>query len=146
MSNGSDMEHFTENQMTKLLDAMEQRENDLRAQVSSERERAMEMYTQLDGVAGDEADQALTKIRAGIENELIDRHVRELAAPEAARGRVAEGTYGVCVECGEPIGFGRLNAYPAALRCANCQTQHEKTFAGTPFAVALTRARGENAA
>lgn len=126
------MEHLTESQVKRLLDAMEQREAELRDQVSGERERAMEMYTQLEGVAGDEADQALTKIRAGIENELIDRHVRELAALEAARGRVAEGTFGACVECGDPIGFGRLKAYPSAPRCADCQTLREKTFAGTP--------------
>src|SRR3972149_6988540 len=99
---GPHMEHLTESQVKRLLDAMEQREVELRDQVSGERERAMEMYTQLEGVAGDEADQALTKIRAGIENELIDRHVRELAALEAARGRVGEGAVGARVGGGGP--------------------------------------------
>lgn len=126
------MQYLTERETESLLRTMQEREDELRTQVEGERERAMEMYTQLEGVAGDEADQALTKIRAGIENELIDRHLRELAALEAARARVAEGTFGSCVECGGPIGFGRLKAYPAALRCADCQTLREKTFAGAP--------------
>jgi len=82
------MEHLTESQVKRLLDAMEQREAELRDQVSGERERAMEMYAQLEGVAGDEADQALTKIRAGIENELIDRHVRELGELQELGGGV----------------------------------------------------------
>lgn len=34
-----------------------------------------------------------------------------------ARTRVAEGTYGVCEVCGEPIPEGRLEARPWATRC-----------------------------
>lgn len=34
-----------------------------------------------------------------------------------ARARVAEGTYGVCEVCGEPIPEGRLEARPWATRC-----------------------------
>jgi RNA polymerase-binding transcription factor DksA len=34
-----------------------------------------------------------------------------------ARRRVAEGTYGTCEVCGEPIPGGRLEARPWATRC-----------------------------
>jgi DnaK suppressor protein len=34
-----------------------------------------------------------------------------------ARRRVADGTYGVCEVCGEPIPEGRLEARPWATRC-----------------------------
>lgn len=34
-----------------------------------------------------------------------------------ARQRVADGTYGVCEVCGEPIPEGRLEARPWAVRC-----------------------------
>ena len=34
-----------------------------------------------------------------------------------ARRRVADGTYGVCEVCGEPIPVGRLEARPWATRC-----------------------------
>jgi DnaK suppressor protein len=34
-----------------------------------------------------------------------------------ARRRVADGTYGVCEVCGEPIPAGRLEARPWANRC-----------------------------
>jgi DnaK suppressor protein len=34
-----------------------------------------------------------------------------------ARQRVAEGSYGTCEECGEPIPEGRLEARPWATRC-----------------------------
>lgn len=34
-----------------------------------------------------------------------------------ARERVADGTYGACEVCGEPIPEGRLEARPWAVRC-----------------------------
>jgi RNA polymerase-binding transcription factor DksA len=84
------------------------------------------MASQFDGVIGDGADFAGARIRAGIESELMDRHLRDLAALDAARARVEAGTYGICVECAEPIGFERLRLNPAAPRCAGCQAMREK--------------------
>jgi DnaK suppressor protein len=43
---------------------------------------------------------------------------------EALR-RLDEGLYGVCEECGAPIGEGRLKALPFARRCIACQEQAE---------------------
>lgn len=115
-------------QLQALVAAMEAREQDLRARIAGERERASaEMASQFDGVIGDGADFAGARIRAGIESELMERHLRDLAALDAARGRVEAGTYGVCVECAEPIGFERLRLNPAAPRCAACQSLREKS-------------------
>lgn len=44
-------------------------------------------------------------------------HLRELDAAEA---RLAAGTYGVCEECGEPVGAARLEARPASRLCIRC--------------------------
>jgi RNA polymerase-binding transcription factor len=41
---------------------------------------------------------------------------RDLAAVERAEARLAEGTYGLSVESGEPIPDGRLEALPTAER------------------------------
>ncbi|MDQ1122467.1 TraR/DksA family transcriptional regulator [Microbacterium trichothecenolyticum] len=38
----------------------------------------------------------------------------------AARERVASGTFGVCENCGAPIGDARLEARPFARRCIVC--------------------------
>jgi RNA polymerase-binding transcription factor DksA len=62
------------------------------------------------------------------------RHVlAELADVEAALGRLATGSYGECVDCGEPIAPARLRAYPAATRCIECQGAYEKREAGPPL-------------
>ena len=39
--------------------------------------------------------------------------------------RRAEGRYGICEECGEPIPRERLEARPHATLCVNCQKKRE---------------------
>jgi DnaK suppressor protein len=42
---------------------------------------------------------------------------------ESALARLAEGTYGICERCHEPVGAARLEAKPAARRCINCASK-----------------------
>lgn len=121
------MNHFTQHQLQNLVEVIDLREKDLRTRIVEERERAnTEGYLQMDGTVGDEADQAFAKIRASIENEMIDRHLNELTHIAAARARLTEGSFGLCIECGIEIEYERLLAQPAASRCADCQTLHER--------------------
>ena len=43
-----------------------------------------------------------------------------LADIDAALARLADGSYGTCRVCGQPIGAGRLAARPAARTCIGC--------------------------
>ncbi|KJE19765.1 transcriptional regulator, TraR/DksA family [Frankia torreyi] len=43
-----------------------------------------------------------------------------LAEVDAALGRLAAGTYGVCETCGRPVGEQRLAARPSARTCVLC--------------------------
>jgi DnaK suppressor protein len=114
-------------ELQALLDMIDAREQELRSRIAAEKERATtEMTSQLEGVVGDGADYAGARIRAGIENELVDRHLRDLAGLQAARQRIESGSYGICADCGEPIGRDRLRANPVAVRCAECQTARER--------------------
>lgn len=45
------------------------------------------------------------------------RHLVEIGR---ALARLDDGTYGVCVICGEPIAPGRLEARPTASTCVGC--------------------------
>ena len=40
--------------------------------------------------------------------------------------RIRDGTYGYCVETGEEIGIGRLEARPIACLCIDAQRRHER--------------------
>ncbi len=48
-------------------------------------------------------------------------HQMALAAVERALARMADGTYGICERCREPIDFARLKAIPHAALCMTCQ-------------------------
>lgn len=54
----------------------------------------------------------------------IDR--ARLLEVEQAQGRIAEGRYGICEDCGNDIPVQRLLAQPAAVRCAACQAATER--------------------
>ena len=51
---------------------------------------------------------------------LLERAVAQIAEIDAAIRRLDEGTYGICVRCGQPVGAGRLAARPAAATCVRC--------------------------
>lgn len=65
---------------------------------------------------------------------IVDRHVLKLRDIEAARARIADRTYGACVDCGDDIAPERHRAWPTAKRCHACQQQRERTVSheGTP--------------
>ncbi len=56
-----------------------------------------------------------------------ERESAELVAIDEALQRLAEGNYGLCVDCGEAIAVARLHANPVALRCVGCQGKLEHT-------------------
>ncbi|HEY6515331.1 MAG TPA: TraR/DksA C4-type zinc finger protein [Steroidobacteraceae bacterium] len=62
----------------------------------------------------------------------VTREVQEIRAIEGALKRMALGTYGVCVSCGQPIEHERLEAHPTANRCAACQRVYEHGYATRP--------------
>lgn len=57
-----------------------------------------------------------------------------LLAIVAAERRLAQGEYGLCEDCGAPIGYARLQAQPAASRCVRCQDAAEKRAGPGHFA------------
>lgn len=44
----------------------------------------------------------------------------ELRAIDAALGRIEDGSYGICVRCGDDIAPERLEAVPTAPLCRSC--------------------------
>ena len=69
--------------------------------------------------AGDERDRELSLL-------LTDRDKEKLFAINEALEKLKEGSYGICEECGEKIGQGRLKVMPLAKYCVNCQSKIEK--------------------
>lgn len=58
------------------------------------------------------------------EAETLAQELREaLTEVEAALQRIADGSYGVCEVCGNPISPARLEAMPATRRCISCASR-----------------------
>jgi DnaK suppressor protein len=55
---------------------------------------------------------------------LLDENRRQ---EERATDRRAQGTYGVCEDCGSEISAERLSFLPDATRCVSCQARQERT-------------------
>lgn len=75
----------------------------------------------------DTDDEAVASTMREADLTGLERAARELALIDAALERVADGRYGVCVDCGEAIAVARLQAWPEAARCAECQGAHENS-------------------
>ncbi|GEO81791.1 RNA polymerase-binding protein DksA [Pararhodospirillum oryzae] len=74
----------------------------------------------------DIADRATTETNRALELRTRDRARKLIAKIDAALGRLEDGSYGYCLETGEPIGLRRLEARPIAVLSLEAQERHER--------------------
>lgn len=74
----------------------------------------------------DEADLASNDVEQGMKMRLGNRESLYFKKIEEALLRIKEGTYGLCLDCGNAIGIKRLEARPTAELCIECKEQSEK--------------------
>jgi RNA polymerase-binding protein DksA len=117
---------LSESQLALLENKLKQQQAELRAEVQGERaESDNERDRRSAREVQDRGDEANTDQWRESNAAMIDHHVDEISGIQAALSRVDSGTYGLCVDCGESIGFQRLQAYPSANRCLACQSKAE---------------------
>jgi len=69
---------------------------------------------------GDGTTEAVERLnRVGAANAIAST----LADVDRAIAKLAEGTYGICDSCGEPIPAERLEAIPSAVLCVRCASK-----------------------
>jgi DnaK suppressor protein len=74
----------------------------------------------------DFADRASSETDRAIELRARDRQRKLIAKIEAALARIDDGSYGYCVETGDPISLRRLDARPIATLSVEAQERHER--------------------
>jgi DnaK suppressor protein len=74
----------------------------------------------------DQADQALSSAFETLKSSLHNNEYEEYKMIEKALKMVDAGTYGMCVDCQQPISEKRLESYPNATRCLPCQETAEE--------------------
>ena len=73
----------------------------------------------------DQGESSEAGIQEDIEFALIQMKSETLNKINEALGRLEEGAYGNCFECGEEIAPQRLRALPFAVRCRECEEARE---------------------
>ncbi len=96
----------------------------IRDQVSAV--RAQHGVTNTAGVL-DDVEAADADLQEDIELALIEARLETLQKIDAGLRRLDSGLYGLCSECGEEISEVRLRALPFAVRCLDCEEDHEAT-------------------
>ena len=75
---------------------------------------------------GNPGAAAASSLLRGIAEAEIRRDIQEIRDIVAAEQRIEGGQYGLCIDCEGPIRYKRLDAYPTAKRCYDCQVEYEK--------------------
>ena len=116
-------------QHDQLRRTLEQRREALFEELRRDAQRAHdERYAHLAGLVTDRGDESVADLLSDLGEAELSRDLAELREIEAARKRLGDGSYGVCVDCGVAIPHERLMYEPAAARCVECQARHEKTY------------------
>lgn len=79
-----------------------------------------------EGAGRDPADVGSTNFERDHEMSLANNARELLDQTRSALKHIAAGTYGICDNCGQPIGKGRLQAFPRATLCVQCKQREER--------------------
>lgn len=110
---------FKKQMIKKLLKVKEDLLSEVAEKIKNESNSLKFEIGDIYDIASNERERELTLM-------LGDRDREKLAETEEAIERIENGTYGICDECGEPIGEARLMAMPFTKVCVECKTKDER--------------------
>lgn len=108
------LRQILEDHRRRLLGDMHGRIRDVRARSADDRDEP----DAVDGAQGD--------IQQDLDLAVIQMKAEMLHNIDAALRRLAAGSYGNCVDCGQEIPDDRLRALPFAARCVACENTREQ--------------------
>ena len=76
----------------------------------------------------DLGDQAFSSSMDALRNSLQDARYQEYTKILKALEAIEDGTYGVCIDCGNMISEKRIKLNPNASRCLKCQEELEEGY------------------
>jgi RNA polymerase-binding transcription factor DksA len=118
-------------ELKQYSDLLQAREKQLRATIHAGLLKSSDKsHAELAGRVLDSGEQSVADNLADLGIAQLSSAVQELSDVEAAKRRIRDATYGLCVECGAPVAGARLRAYPTAKRCIACQTRLEDMRGG----------------
>ena len=118
--------HLSFDQTSRLAAALRERQQALRRRMQVQLEGQSRVEHAHELLLQDGDDDTQRDADREVDLATTDREATGYASLERAVARMVAGTYGECLDCGEPIPFERLELEPQALRCVACATQRER--------------------
>jgi len=97
-----------------LKDELEKRLAALQARLASIKKDVTREHS------GDSAEQAQERENDEVVDAIGNETAQSIKGVTAALERIADGSYGICENCGDQIGQARLEIVPEATRCVAC--------------------------
>ncbi|MFO0774180.1 MAG: TraR/DksA C4-type zinc finger protein [Nitrospiraceae bacterium] len=111
-------DHLHRMLMTKRQEVLKEIGGNLGQSVTEDQQQRLES-------AKDIGDQASMDLEREVDISLMEMRNRKRQMIDEAMTRLAEGTYGICAECGVDISEKRLAVVPFAKLCVECQARTE---------------------
>ncbi|GAB3912091.1 hypothetical protein GCM10011575_37940 [Microlunatus endophyticus] len=118
---------WTEDEVAEIRTELESELVRLASQIEvSEAELVGLLRDGSEGAGRDPADVGSTNFERDHEMSLANNARELLDQTRSALMHIARGSYGICDNCGRPIGKGRLLAFPRATLCVECKQREER--------------------
>ncbi len=117
---------WTEAELTEVCDLLRSDSTRLREEIAEAEADIADLLRSGDTGGEDQADTGTKTFEREHEMSLAASHRDMLNQTERALGRIENGTYGICENCGNPIGKARLQAFPRATLCMTCKQKQER--------------------
>ena len=114
---------MTKKDMEKFRRLLEEKKTSLSSDLAKTRSAEEETS---DEATQDIADTAVSSYTREFLYSLTDGERSTLLQIDDAIARVDDGSYGLCINCGQPMAEKRLTAVPWAPYCVDCQELAEK--------------------
>jgi DnaK suppressor protein len=111
---------MSKNQLRQYREILEENQAELLAGLHKRDEITIEK-------AADELDEVQLAGSRDMAIQELDRKAHLLRQVRGALGRIADGSYGLCENCGEQISPKRLAAVPWASLCRQCQEEADQS-------------------
>lgn len=100
--------------------------DEMKVDINSDVAQTLTEMTAQTGNIPDPNDRATMESDRSFELRIRGRERKLMEKVDNALARIDDGSYGVCVGCGEDITIKRLEARPVAKFCIDCKTRQEQ--------------------
>ena len=123
----ADEDPWTRKELAEVRSELEDEVRRLRAELDLAEHDIDDMLRDAgDGAGDDPADAGSKTFEREHEMSLANNTRDMLTQAERALARIDNGTYGICENCGNPIGKARLQVFPRATLCMTCKQREER--------------------